>query len=194
MSQYIIMAMELIKASIDKVTDKNTTERQKYLMYRKLGIKVPMDKVKHVMITIQFHDEKVEDYPGLMPRILNLKWLKHNEYWYTYEYHSKQYPDGGNLHTHLLVKQVDDILNKSKILRDINRRFKEELKVVNYQHSSSKEYFANRLAYVRGEKSTKEEFVQKDRVWKNENNILPYYTNADETHEKAESLSPTQGL
>lgn len=173
------MAQELIKACIDKVTTANETEKQKYLMYRKLGIKVPLDKVKHTMITIQFNEEEVEDIPSLVPRLLNLKWLKDNEYWYTYEYYSKEYPQGGNLHAHLLVKQVNDVLNKSKILRDIKRRFKDELKVVNYQHSSSKEYFANRLAYVKGDKQTTQ-YVVLDRVWKNENKIDVYYTNADE--------------
>lgn len=169
----------MIKACIDKVTDKNATEKQKYLMYRKLGIKFQTEKAKHAMVTIQFNEEEVDDIVGLIPQMLNLKWLKDNEYWYTYEYYSKTYPDGGNLHAHLLVKQTDATLDKSKILRDVKRRFKKTLKVVNYQHSSSKEHFANRIAYVRGDKQ-ETQYVVLDRVWKQKNNISPYYTNAEE--------------
>ena len=171
--------MELIKACIDKVTEKNATEKQKYLMYKKMGIKFVTEKTPHAMVTIQFNEEEVDNIEGLIPQMLNLKWLKDNEYWYTYEYYSKTYPDGGNLHAHLLVKQTADKLNKGKILRDVNRRFKKELKVVNYQHSSSREHFANRLAYVRGDKQ-ETKWVVKDRVWKQENNICIYYTNANE--------------
>ena len=193
-SQLFIMAMELIKACIDKVTEKNATEKQKYLMYRKLGIKFQAEKTKHAMVTIQFKQEEVDDIEGLIPQLLNLKWLKDNEYWYTYEYFSKEYPQGGNLHAHLLVKQTDATLDKSKILRDVNRRFKKELKVVNYQHSSSKEHFANRLAYVRGDKQTTQ-YVVLDRVWKQENNISPYYTNGnEETHKESAETHEESGV
>ena len=171
--------MEMIKACIDKVTEENATEKQKYLMYKKLGIKFVTEKTPHAMVTIQFNEAEVDDIEGLIPQMLNLKWLKDNEYWYTYEYYSKTYPDGGNLHAHLLVKQTADKLNKGKILRDVKRRFKKELKVVNYQHSSSKEHFANRVAYIKGDKQATE-YVVLDCVWKQKNNIETYYTNAEE--------------
>jgi hypothetical protein len=178
-SQYFIMAMELIKACIDKTTMENATEKQKYLMYRKLGIKFQAEKTKHAMITIQFNEAEVDDIEGLIPQMLNLKWLKDNEYWYTYEYYSKTYPNGGNLHAHMLVKQTDATLDKSKILRDVKRRYKEALKVVNYQHSNSSEHYANRVAYIKGDKQATE-YVVLDRVWKQKNNISTYYTNATE--------------
>lgn len=180
-SHYIIMANQLIKDAIDKVTEGNATERQKYIMYRKLNLKVEIEKMPHTMITIQFDEAELEmPVFNLVNELENLKWLKANDWWYSYEYHSKEYPDGGNLHAHLLVRQSQCQLNKTKILRDIKRRYKEQLKVVNYQHSTSKEHFDNRLAYIKGDKDSLDKlgFCEKDRVWRTENKILPYYTNA----------------
>lgn len=175
-----------LKACLEKVCKDNPDDKQKHLIYRKLGLKLPPKaKCPHAFLTVQIDEikldqsqkEKIVDLPSLLS---NYSWFKNNDYIYVFEYFSKEFPDGGNLHIHFLIKQVNTTLNKTKILRDCNSRFKHCLKVVNYQASSSQEHYDNRLNYLKGDKNStdKNEFQNADRVWRNENNISHYYTNA----------------
>lgn len=178
-------AQNLIKDCLEKVCAANPDDKQKHLIYRKLGIKYQVEKLPHTLITIQFDEIKLDDREkeeigDLHSLLSNYKWFKNNIYHLSYEYFSKEYPDGGNLHMHILVKQEATQLNKTKIIRDISSKYKDILKVVDYKHSTSKEHYNNRYAYVTGAKQDagKLVFHERDCVWRVKNKIDPYYTNA----------------
>ena len=159
---------------------------------RKLGLRIPNPKSPHALITISFNEIGATNVPEqgtavavigqLHERLQNFKWFKDNEYYLNYEYFSDKYPEGGNLHLAIIVKQTTYTLCKTKIIRDCKAKFKEIFKMVNYQSSSSIEHYINRLNYVKGTKSNarKRSFVECDREWRQQNNISHYYTNACE--------------
>lgn len=173
---------QLIKSCIE-ATAKD--EKQKNLIFKKLGIKYDLEKTPHTFITCQFHEEKIEDREkdGIASLLMNFKWLKNNDYIYTWETYSKQYPEGGNPHLHLLIKQTAITLNKTKILRDIQNKLKPMIKTCNYLSSSNKEHYSTRENYLKGSKSDKHKtkFCVLDAEWRLKNKILPYYTNAETT-------------
>lgn len=174
-----------LKTCLEKVCKDNPDDKQKHLIYRKLGLKLPpKPKCSHIFLTIQIDETKTDDrekerIADLGSLLNNYKWFKSNDYIYVFEYFSKEYPPptGGNLHIHYLIK--GDKFNKTSILRDCNSRFKHCLKAVNYQASSSQEHYDNRLNYLKGDKKShlKNEFQNADCVWRNENNIPPFITN-----------------
>ncbi|AXQ65679.1 MAG: putative replication initiation protein [Circoviridae sp.] len=180
------MSEELIKSCLEKVCSANPDDKQKHLIYKKLGIKLPpVPKCPHAFITIQIDDKKLveerrQEIGTLASLLTTFKFMKSNIYSFCIENYSKEYPNGGNLHFHYLVKQSDCILNKTKILRNVQTKYKDCIKVVNYQHSDSLEHYKNRLAYILGEKQGAEKLVfqERDCVWRAQNNIDPYYTNA----------------
>ncbi len=173
---------QLIKDCLEKVCATNPDDRQKHLIYRKLGIKYNVDKCPHALITIQIDEIKLDDREkvkivDLHSLLSNYSWFKNNIYYLSYEYFSKEYPEGGNLHIHLVIKYETGKLIKSKVIRDVQRRFKELAKTINVQTSSSKDHYDNRVNYIIGQKS-KDMFQELDCVWRTQNNIEPYYTNA----------------
>lgn len=183
------MAEELIKSCLEKVCAANPDDKQKHLIMKKLGIKLPpVPKCPHAFITIQIDEKKLEDREKqeigtLASLCLGFKFMKSNIYSFCIERFSKEYPDPDgpwNLHFHYLVKQTDCILNKTKILRNVQNKYKSCIKVVNYLHSDSLEHYNNRLAYIHGKKQGAEKLVfqERDCVWRVQNNIEPYYTNA----------------
>ncbi len=173
-----------LKACLDKVCADNPDHKQKDLIYRKLGIKLPpKQKCPHIFLTVQIDEKKLDDrekekIADLASLLNNYKWYKDNDYIYIFEYFSTEYPEGGNLHIHYLIK--GNKFNKTSILRDCNSKFKHCSKAVNYQASTSQEHYDNRLNYLKGDKKShlKNEFQQKDCVWRTDNKIEPYYTNA----------------
>lgn len=157
-------------------------EKTLHLMFRKLGIAYTTDKLPHAMLTISFDEKKLDDREkggiSRLPSLLNnYKWLSNNTFYGTLEYFSKDYPEGGNLHLHILIQRLGETpINKTKVCRDVRSKYRHYIKTCNIQLSNSKEHFNNRLAYIRGQKS-QDEFTNLDRVWRTENKILPIYTN-----------------
>lgn len=176
-------AKSLIKSCIEASAD---NDKQKHLIFRKLGIKYDLEKTPHTFITCQFHEKEIEDREkkiNATSLLMNYKWMKNNDYIYTWETYSKEYPEGGNTHLHILIKQTGQILNKSKILRDIQNKLKPMIKTCNYLSSSSKEHFLSRENYLKGAKSNeyKTKFCELDARWRDKNKISHYYTNAETT-------------
>ena len=83
------------------------------------------------------------------------------------EYYSS---NGENLHIHMLK---EDVYSKTKIIRDLARRFKVKSNFIDVRTSTSVADFNNRKNYICGRKSTTEklEHVEKDREWRKENEI-----------------------
>lgn len=176
------MTDSLIKACVEQTCE---TDKQKHLIFKKLGIKFDTEKCPHAIITIQIDEKKLttretEEISDFASLLCNFKWFKNNTYHYSLEYFSKDYPDGGNLHFHYLIKQTNSILNKTKIIRDCKSKFSSSYKTCNYQSSNSLEHYNNRLNYIKGGKRKPEKLVfsERDCVWRARNNISPLYTNA----------------
>lgn len=146
---------------------------------RKLGIQVAVEKVKHYLVTIQFIEESFEDEERIKEipvSLLRMKYFKANDYWYSYERHSKV---GINNHIHFLIKQTNHIISQSKIIRDVRAKYKDIIKTVNVQSSPCSTHFQNRLSYITDLKKdgTKDEFAEQDRLWRNKYSLDRYYTN-----------------
>ena len=143
---------------------------------RKLGIPIVLDKTPHTLITLQYSEKKVDDREkqlNLISLLSTFKWFKNSIYHYSFEYFSKI---GVNPHIHILLRPKDCILNKTKILRDLNRKLKSITKTINYLPSSSKEHYLNRLKYITNKPES--EFTILDHAQRQKLNFAPYYTNA----------------
>jgi len=80
---------------------------------------------------------------------------------------------GENLHVHIIKKGN---YSKSKIIRDMSKKFKIEPNFVDVRYGIAKDMYQKRLQYVKGEKTSKKELnVEKDKKWRIEKNIDNYY-------------------
>lgn len=82
--------------------------------------------------------------------------------------------NGVHLHIHILRKGV---YNKSKIIRDLSRKFKVSSNYIDVRKSSSTADYQNRSNYIRGNKCDNEklECVEKDIEWRKTENLENYY-------------------
>jgi hypothetical protein len=185
-----------IKSCLDKVTSGNPDDKQKILICRKLGLRVPPPpKHPHVLLTIQFDENKLEmrekkEIPVLLSLISNFSWMKNNNYLAKFEYFSKDYPPvgvvgdnlrgGGNLHVHILISKTNSTLIKQKVIRDCSSKYKHCFKAVNYQSSNSLAHYNNRLNYIKGDKASAEKciFQTADAYWRKKHNIPEYIEHA----------------
>lgn len=80
-----------------------------------------------------------------------------------------------NLHIHILKK---GIYNKTKLIRDLSRKFKVASNFVNVKKSTKESDYRNRLAYLNGEKvdELKKRNCELDAVWRHENQFQQIYT------------------
>lgn len=92
------------------------------------------------------------------------------------EFHSSEYPDGGNLHIHILT-MMDKTYKPSRRIKDLAKYFGIENNFVDRQKGYLEEDFKNRLNYIYGRKISddKKVYVGKDRIWR-EDNLLPHVT------------------
>lgn len=81
---------------------------------------------------------------------------------------------GENLHVHILKK---GIYSKTKIIRDMSRKFKVAPNFINVKKGTRESDYRNRLAYIKGDKADelKKENSDKDKEWRIENNIQQLY-------------------
>lgn len=121
----------------------------------------------HQFITVALPN----DYP--LKRILKYlekphKWLVG---WISIEKYSKS---GENLHLHILK---EGNYSKTKIIRDLARRFKVESNFIDVRRGTEPTDYNNRLSYIKGDKMATEkmEHVAKDKQWRQENNLRDYY-------------------
>jgi len=81
---------------------------------------------------------------------------------------------GENLHLHILK---EGIYNKTKIVRDLSRKFKIATNFIDVRRGNEQTDYDNRLSYIKGDKvdEAKMESVQKDKEWRIANNLENYY-------------------
>lgn len=81
---------------------------------------------------------------------------------------------GDNLHIHILK---EGIYSKPKIIRDLSRKFKIDKNFVDVRSSTKKVDYDNRVKYISGNKNDeiKMEHVEKDAVWRKENDLEDIY-------------------
>lgn len=81
---------------------------------------------------------------------------------------------GENLHVHILKK---GIYNKTKLIRDMSRKFKVAPNFINVKKGTNESDYRNRLNYIKGDKTDedKKENSIKDQIWRKENNIQDVY-------------------
>lgn len=109
------------------------------------------------------------DFEAKMRKFLTRKWIK--EYYATFEQRSEDYKNPFGFHCHALLV-VSESKRKSEILRETFNSFKDMVgnklhcDVRNYPYS----FFADKMAYLRGEKDdeAKDRKVEADRLWRNE--------------------------
>ena len=104
-------------------------------------------------------------------KLTNLKYLR-DDLAFVIEYHSENFPDGGNLHIHILSHtRVKD----SKIRSDLARVFKvlaERVETCKYRP----DLYHKRCAYIRGDKThQKDTYHEKDIKWRDDNEVQDYY-------------------
>lgn len=121
----------------------------------------------HQFITVALPN----DYP--LKKILKYlekphKWLVG---WISIERYSKS---GENLHLHILK---EGNYTKTKIIRDLARRFKVDSNFIDVRRGTEPTDYNNRLSYIKGDKMATEkmEHVAKDKQWRQENNLRDYY-------------------
>ena len=81
---------------------------------------------------------------------------------------------GENLHLHILK---EGYYSKSKIIRDLSRKFKIATNFIDVRRGTEPTDWNNRLSYIKGIKmdTEKMEHVEKDKTWRIENNLSNYY-------------------
>lgn len=81
---------------------------------------------------------------------------------------------GENLHLHILK---DGIYSKTKIIRDLSRKFKVEKNFINVKTSNKEIDYENRKNYIFGNKKDtgKQDNVEKDILWRQNNDINEIY-------------------
>jgi len=81
---------------------------------------------------------------------------------------------GENLHLHILK---DGQYTKSKIIRDLSRKFKITPNFINVKSSNKEVDYENRKNYIFGNKkdADKLENVEKDKIWRKNNDINEIY-------------------
>lgn len=81
---------------------------------------------------------------------------------------------GDNLHLHVLKEKI---YSKTKIIRDVSRKFKIEKNFVDVRSSTKIQDYNNRSKYIEGTKSDEEKCmnVDKDKEWRHQNDIEEIY-------------------
>lgn len=90
------------------------------------------------------------------------------------EWHSKEHPNGGNLHIHMLKPGN---YQKTKVIRDMANHFNVEKNFVNVKAGTYEDDYQHRYSYVAGKKAqlNKCEFNILDKQWRRENGLLDLY-------------------
>jgi len=137
-----------------------------------LGQMIPVPQFKHQFITIALPTEKTE-LQRLIRTILNLNYDYLTDALLSVEMFSGELKKE-NLHIHILKQ---GIYSKTKIIRDLSRRFKVAPNFINVKKGTTQKDYLNRLHYINGEKDDqlKKENVILDREWRIQNNIEQLY-------------------
>lgn len=124
----------------------------------------------HKFIRVSLPD-MIDRVKEQMWRLSNLNYLR-DDMAFVLEYHSHNFPDGGNLHMHLITHTKT---KDSKIRTDLMRVFKVAnsfIETCDYRP----DLYDTRCGYIRGDKAQhKDEFCAKDKLWRHDNELKDYY-------------------
>jgi hypothetical protein len=137
-------------------------------LYGKL---IPLKKYKHQFITIALPQEY--DIKKLLKTISSLSYPYLKDSWLSVENFSGELHKE-NLHIHILKKEI---YSKTKIIRDLSRKFKIAPNFINIKKGDSESDYLNRLHYINGEKQDelKQENAELDKQWRINNDIKQIY-------------------
>lgn len=138
---------------------------------KKYGKELAIPTFKHQFITIALPTEKT-DLSKLKKVISKINYEYLENAYLTVEFYSGLKKE--NLHIHILKQ---GIYNKTKLIRDLSRKFKVSDNFVNVKKGTNKKDYENRLAYLKGEKKDelKKENCELDREWREKNGFQQIY-------------------
>lgn len=140
---------------------------------QKYGKELVRPEYKHQFITIALPTENYA-LSKLKKIINNINYTYLDNAYLTVEMFSGELKKK-NLHIHILKK---GIYNKTKLIRDMSRKFKVCDNFVNIKKGTKESDYLNRLAYLNGEKvdELKKENCDLDRIWRDNNGFQQIYT------------------
>lgn len=141
-------------------------------LIRTFGKELPLPTKPHQFITVALPTEKTE-LQKLKKTIDNIRYKYMDNAFLTVEMFSGQLKKE-NLHIHILK---NGIYNKTKLIRDMSRKFNVAVNFVNVKKSTKLTDYENRLAYLKGEKSDelKKENCELDKKWREDNGFRQIY-------------------
>lgn len=137
-----------------------------------LGQMIPQKTFKHQFITIALPTEKT-DLRKLVRTICNIQYDYLKDSILSVENFSGELKKE-NLHIHILKH---GIYSKTKIIRDMARKFKVAPNFINIKKGTTEQDYLNRLHYINGEKldELKKENCLLDQEWRRQNDIEQIY-------------------
>jgi len=129
------------------------------------GLDYLSKKFPHQFITVALPTENYAlPYTELKNIITNLNYKYLDGAFLTVEMFSGELKKE-NLHIHILKK---GIYNKTKLIRDLSRKFKVAVNFVNIKKGTKESDYINRRNYLNGEKQSelKKENSEKDKLWR----------------------------
>lgn len=136
-----------------------------------LGITLTSTPHKHQFITVALPTEST-DLENLKRIIEDLEYAYLEDAHLTVEYYSGD--KNKNLHIHILKH---DIYSKTKIIRDMGRKFKVEPNFVNVKRGTKEKDYQNRLSYLKGDKLSDQKKANSiaDIIWRDQNGFQQIY-------------------
>jgi hypothetical protein len=134
--------------------------------HQMITIALPKDydltKLHHKMCGVAYHNRTGVPKKWLIEAIASV------------EYFSKNHPDGGNLHIHLLKKGN---YQKSKIIINLSAYYGVEPNFIDCKAGTYQEDYNNRRNYILGQKQLKDkiEYNILDKEWRKENGLMDIY-------------------
>lgn len=138
-------------------------------------LRKPKNKA-HYFITISLETSSLEDIRKAIQRTLKKCWIVNNTWYYCIEQRGdSQETMGRGLHIHLLILKNK---RKSQVIRELAGTFKIKSNFIDVRFGETEELYLRRIFYLKGEKKeSKLDKVKYDILFRQKNNLDPYYTN-----------------
>lgn len=154
---------------------KANPERGEELLDRICNRTATTPGVLHYTITILLkeHDRDINYYQEL----LKYKWME-NPHIMNLEWFSEKHPEGDGFHIHINVIPSATTFNKTKVIRDLTRKYKNDLRgTIDVKKHTSQLHLDNVVKYIQGNKATKSEYCKMDEVRRKSCNLPTFYSN-----------------
>ena len=152
---------------------KNDPEKGEELLDKICGNTQPQMLHYTITILLKEYDRSVKYYDQL----LKYKWME-NPHIMNLEWFSEKHPEGTGFHMHINVVPSVATFNKNKVIRDLTRKFKKELRgTIDVKKHHSKLHLENIVKYIQGHKATKTEYCQMDEQRRIEYNLPTFFSN-----------------